>query len=484
MGIGAGGHGDTEQPGQLERHRFGHGQVALLVGAQADDLTIDEHLDLAHSSEVQRCRPRSGQGFGLHQFLVGVFDDGECLLIDEVGLEHPSSLLAATHGFGHPASTSGELLEVGSPPEVVTICQSPPVIALRGAQRAPGRLECIVGGGEHRLVDTRAFAHRIEALLVFGDPGGAGGDALDQCFTLSELGDRSLAPAVGVGKFRFEQLQLASLLGDGLGLRAQILEILGVLRTTLGQRPGFFGEPGHPHGVVLERPQFVQQCIDTLLSGDDGLVSFLEVLSGTAGVGEVLLAFGNDALPEVIGIGVVGTFSTGSQIECSTQGPTGEVGLGQCLTLLHPQRAPECLVHGLGNDRPEAVVGLPAGELLPRRLENLEFGHRLLDEPLGATQSVGPGAQLDLNLGAYIAPDRLHVAHCRLGGVVALGENEADGLVDRGLAHLVVALDDRDSGVGELHRAVLDAPEIGQFDVVDPHDRTPFVSRSEELLSL
>ena len=93
---------------------------------------------------------------------------------------------------------------------------------------------------------------------------------------------------------------------------------------------------------------------------------------------------------------------------------------------------------------------LATGELGPRRFENVEHGLALFVPAFAVDETVRAGGQLDLGLGAHVLVDGLDGLDPLLGRIVALGQQQVDGLRERGLADLVVAFDDGDPLAGNV----------------------------------
>ena len=187
--------------------------------------------------------------------------------------------------------------------------------------------------------------------------------------------------------------------------------------------------------------------------------------------GPVAVSLGGDACPEIVLAFACGV-TPGGQIERSTQRSAGKGGLLELGALPEPQGLPQPAIERLVEDRTNLVMSLAASELGFLGLEDLE--HRLfLSVPaLAVPEAVRARRHLDLDLGPYVLSDGLHGLDRTLAGIVALGEKQVDRLGKRGLADLVIALDDRDPLGGELDLDLADPTIVAEHDSVDPHGAT------------
>ena len=113
---------------------------------------------------------------------------------------------------------------------------------------------------------------------------------------------------------------------------------------------------------------------------------------------------------------------------------------------------------------------LTAGELRPRRFENLEHGLALPVPAFAVDESVRAGGQVDLGLGTHVEMDGFDGLDPLLARIVAFAEQQVDGLREGGLADLVVAFDDGDPVDRERDLGVIHAAVVAERDAVDPHD--------------
>src|SRR5262249_21086441 len=118
-----------------------------------------------------------------------------------------------------------------------------------------------------------------------------------------------------------------------------------------------------------------------------------------------------------------------------------------------------------------ARVRLAAGPALRARAQDAELRRRLPVEALREHEEIGTGLDLDLDLAARVAIDRLDLAHSLLGRAVQLLEHEVDRLRQARLADLVRAVDDRDALVREAQLPFPDAAIVRESEPQDPHAR-------------
>ena len=127
-------------------------------------------------------------------------------------------------------------------------------------------------------------------------------------------------------------------------------------------------------------------------------------------------------------------------------------------------------VHVLIQDAGELVVRLRAGPLALAWGEHVQLGGLLAQPPLMNAEAVRAHCGLHGDFRGLVPPHWLQRLDLfRLRGVL-LRENDVNGLHHRGLAGLILALDDHHAGLREvLQQQVLDAADVSQLNRMQLH---------------
>ena len=118
-------------------------------------------------------------------------------------------------------------------------------------------------------------------------------------------------------------------------------------------------------------------------------------------------------------------------------------------------------------------MSLPPGELLWRRFVDDELGQGPTPPALGELQPVRAALEVYAHQRAHIAADGLAVPDGLAATVVTGGEDEVQRLGERGLAGLVVALDNGDAGGWEGDGGLGDTAVVLEVEFQDLHAAPP-----------
>ena len=438
------------------------------TGGERDGRAVDvEHEVLQGVGGERRCAAHRG-GAGLGELEVGQLDAGDEVDVDPGLLEVDLGRAEALLGLDHAVAAFGELLQLDLAAAVVGVVEGEAVTVLGLLQGLAGQLEGVVGGGAPGLGRGPGGLTLLDLGQLLGERGAGPLDGVDLVVAAAADAEPALALDRGQVALGDELAHLGAAAGDHLDLGVE----LGLAALLLGlgglEGLGLDRQAGDLVGGVVE---VAQQRLGLEGAGPGGLEPRGQ--RGTVAVHlaagrEVAVALGADALPQGV-FAVAGTVAARGHVEGPPERRHVEPGLGELGALLEAERVPQRLVERLGEHGLDPVVRLLARELGAVRLEHVERGELLPAPALAVDEAVGPGRQLDLGLGALVAADGLDGLDAAVRRRVGVGEQQVDGLGERGLADLVVALDDDDAGRGEQHLGRDHPAVVAQRDAVEPH---------------